>query len=81
MEKIENKLDEILKELKTLRGDILPRLERLETHIDFVEDTYDGLRNPLNYIRGMFNSSPVPALTNKGVQPVLDKFNQEHTML
>lgn len=24
---------------------------RMNTHIDFVEDTYDNLKNPLNYVK------------------------------
>lgn len=70
---MEKQLEEILHELRTLRSEILPRLERLESHIDFIEDTYDGLRNPLNYIKGIFKSP----ITTESVQPDVEQLTLE----
>jgi hypothetical protein len=59
-------LDEIRllrEEIQTLQSQIIPRLERLESHIDFVEHTYDGLRNPIDYIKSYFNTSNTSSIT------------------
>ena len=57
---------EIVKELRLLREEIeilkketIPRLERLEAHIDFIEHTYDELSKPLNYVKSYFNKPSI----------------------
>jgi hypothetical protein len=52
-------LQQLHKDIQQLRCDIVPRLEKLENHIDFVETTYDGLRKPLDFVKSYFyNSQP-----------------------
>ena len=56
-QKITQLLQEMNQEIQLLRHEIVPRLERIEAHIDFIEDTYDGLRKPLDYVKGYFKES------------------------
>ena len=58
MNNTDEKLDIIIKKLE----DIDKRLqrcemscERMDNHIGFVEDTYDTLRVPLDFVRSKFN--------------------------
>lgn len=62
-EKLEelSKLTESLRDEVKLLSDKIDKLtvicSRMDTHIDFVEDTYENLKNPLNFISSKFNSS------------------------
>ena len=58
--RIEGKLDLIL---KLLEEDVKPNCGKMGSHIDFVEDVYDNVKNPLgficnkvNYLRGTDNT-------------------------
>ena len=50
---LDEKLDDLINEVRELR-EMMERLvkkaSRLDDHIDFVENTYDIARTPLNYI-------------------------------
>ena len=45
-------LKEIKEEIKTLKKDT----DKMKDHIDFVEDVYQNVKNPLTYICSKFNS-------------------------
>lgn len=54
LEKIENDLVEIKNILKVLTEEIKNTRKicsRMDGHIDFVENTYDGLKMPLEYVK------------------------------
>ena len=44
---LERKIDLIL---ETLKIDIQPNCEKMSSHIDFVDNVYDTVKAPLNYI-------------------------------
>ena len=46
--RIEQDTIKISKQLKALEKTITKLTEQLETHIDFIDKTYEGLRNPIN---------------------------------
>jgi hypothetical protein len=50
--RIEKKLDLIL---KLLEKDIKPNCTKMGSHIDFVEDVYDNVKNPLGFICNKVN--------------------------
>mgnify|MGYP000073549358 FL=1 len=50
--RIEKKLDLIL---KLLENDIKPNCTKMGSHIDFVEDVYDNVKNPLGFICNKVN--------------------------
>ena len=50
---IRNEMIVIKKDIEALRK----TNERLEKHIDFIEETYTGLRSPINYIKDYFGKS------------------------
>ena len=52
-----NLLREEVKLLSDKNDKLTTICSRMDTHIDFVEDTYENLKNPLNFISSKFNSS------------------------
>jgi archaellum component FlaC len=48
---IKSELSFIKKEISEMKE----TCKRLENHIDFVENTYNGLRTPLEYIKSYFS--------------------------
>lgn len=54
--------EEILAELVKIRQeleDVKKTCARLENHITFIENTYDTLRNPIDYIKHYFNKPTI----------------------
>lgn len=52
--RIEQDTIKISKQLKALEKTITKLTEQLETHIDFIDKTYEGLRNPINVAKKWF---------------------------
>ena len=48
IDELEKKLDKIEKKIDKLN-------KKLEKHIDFIDDTYEGLRNPIKMAARFFN--------------------------
>ena len=44
--------NKILSSLKNIESELNSKHERLHSHIDFVENVYDAIRHPINYITG-----------------------------
>lgn len=81
MENLEKRVSEIEKSIKSIDEKLLIIINLLEinsddckkmsSHIDFVEETYSTLRNPLEYVKNKFNflsgnsSSSLPELEDK----------------
>lgn len=55
VEENNEKLDMISKKMD---GDIMEECKKMSSHIDFVENVYENMKNPLNYICGVINSGP-----------------------
>tara|TARA_B100000900_G_scaffold324675_1_gene284362 strand:+ start:5017 stop:5280 length:264 start_codon:yes stop_codon:yes gene_type:complete len=49
---VEEKVDEIL---SILKGNIQPNCEKMGSHIDFVENVYDNVKNPLGFLCSKIN--------------------------
>lgn len=49
---VEEKVDEIL---YLLKGNIQPNCEKMGSHIDFVENVYDTVKNPLGFLCSKIN--------------------------
>ncbi len=49
---INNKLDKIEERLIKIEGS----QNKMDTHIDFIEDIYDNVKHPLNYITNKVNN-------------------------
>lgn len=61
MNRIENKLDKLLKDFEIL-NDLEPQCKKMSEHIDFVENVYDKVKSPMYYI---FNKiSKIRNITN-----------------
>ena len=52
LRRVEEKIDEIL---CLLKGNIQPNCEKMGSHIDFVENVYDNVKNPLGYLCSKIN--------------------------
>ena len=50
---IEQKLDLIL---EILQEDVKKNCEKMGSHIDFVENVYDNVKNPLNFVCNKINN-------------------------
>ena len=62
MNRIENKLDKLLKDFEIL-NDLEPQCKKMSEHIDFVENVYDKVKSPMYYI---FNKiSKIRNITNR----------------
>ena len=62
MNRIENKLDKLLKDFEVL-NDLEPQCKKMSEHIDFVENVYDKVKSPMYYI---FNQiSKIRNITNR----------------
>ena len=49
--------------LKILRDNISEKCKKMEEHIDFVENVYDAVKNPLGYICNTINGNTIlPAI-------------------
>jgi hypothetical protein len=59
LDKLENDiavLTQSMNELRdTINGNVVPRCSKMDRHIDFVENVYDTVKSPLNYICGRVN--------------------------
>ena len=61
MNRIENKLDKLLKDFEIL-NELEPQCKKMSEHIDFVENVYDKVKSPMYYI---FNKiSKIRNITN-----------------
>ena len=61
MNRIESKLDKLLKDFEIL-NDLEPQCKKMSEHIDFVENVYDKVKSPMYYI---FNKiSKIRNITN-----------------
>jgi septation ring formation regulator EzrA len=61
MNRIENKLDKLLKDFEIL-NELEPQCKKMSEHIDFVENVYDTVKSPMYYI---FNKiSKIRNITN-----------------
>ena len=49
---IEEKLDTII---KLIEEDVKPNCEKMNTHIDFVDNVYDNVKNPLGFLCNKIN--------------------------
>ena len=52
---IRRDIDELEKKLDTIEQKIDKLNQKLEKHIDFIDDTYEGLRNPIKMAARFFN--------------------------
>jgi len=52
IEKINNKID----------SDVLVECKKMGSHINFIEDIYDNVKHPLNFICNKFNYLKVPKI-------------------
>ena len=52
--RIEQDTIKISKQLKELEHTIKKLTDRLEAHIEFIDKTYEGLRNPINVAKKWF---------------------------
>lgn len=50
-----NKLILVIEELSNDVKNMKKSTSRMDSHIDFVEETYDTLKKPINYIAGKIN--------------------------
>ena len=53
LEKLDNKLDLII---ETLNVDVKEKCDKMGEHIDFIENVYDNVKNPLGYLCNKLNS-------------------------
>ena len=63
MENNEDRLTRIENSIELLRMDIVKLQQicsRMDSHITFVEETYDTLKNPIRVIKNMFASKNPP---------------------
>ena len=64
--RVEEKLDKIL---KILEGDLTKNCEKMSEHIDFIDNVYDSVKNPLGYIcnkvSGIMGSSETFTIADK----------------
>ena len=52
LKNVESKLDEIL---LILKGSVEPNCTKMGSHIDFVENVYDNVKNPLGFLCSKLN--------------------------
>ena len=55
--RIENKIDNLSNQQSGLYNEVLQlkqKLEKLDKHIDFIDQTYDGLKGPLSVAKRFF---------------------------
>ena len=52
---IRRDIDELEKKLDTIEQKIDKLNQKLEKHINFIDDTYEGLKNPLKMATRFFN--------------------------
>ena len=62
MNRIENKLDKLLKDFEIL-NDLEPQCKKMSEHIDFVENVYDAVKSPMYYFLDKINQ--IKNITNK----------------
>ena len=64
-----NELTQMRKEInqikEILNTDIKENCQKMGGHIDFVENVYDTVKAPLNYISNKIGGSSLPVLENK----------------
>src|SRR5210317_1371158 len=53
LENVNNKLDLII---ETLNVDVKEKCDKMGEHIDFIENIYDNVKNPLGYLCNKLNS-------------------------
>lgn len=53
LENVNNKLDLII---ETLNVDVKEKCDKMGEHIDFIENVYDNVKNPLGYLCNKLNS-------------------------
>ena len=74
MNRIENKLDKLLKDFEIL-NDLEPQCKKMSEHIDFVENVYDAVKSPMYYFLDKINQ--IKNITNKQenieTKEILDK--------
>ena len=62
IQSMDNKLDKILEKLDV---EILQDCKKMSSHIDFIEQVYDNVKSPLNFICNSVNNlSILPAIQN-----------------
>ena len=52
LKRIEDNIEEIL---NILKGDVQPNCSKMGTHINFVENVYDNVKNPLGFFCSKLN--------------------------
>jgi DNA repair exonuclease SbcCD ATPase subunit len=62
MNRIENKLDKLLKDFEIL-NELEPQCKKMSDHIDFVENVYDKVKSPMYYILNKI--SQIRNITNR----------------
>ena len=72
-QRIEEKLDQILNILQTK---VTQNCEKMSEHIDFIENVYDNVKNPLGYICNKLNYFNTEKYTLENVK-LTDKTTQQ----
>ena len=58
-EKIDNNSKMLNDILKLLRNDVTKNCKKMNEHIEFVENVYDAIKNPLSYICNSINGNTI----------------------
>jgi len=76
MNRIENKLDKLLKDFEIL-NELEPQCKKMSDHIDFVENVYDKVKSPMYYILNKIsqirNITNIDENMNRNRNKLLDK--------
>lgn len=77
MDNIERKLDIIIEKLDNLtlilENDVTKNCKKMGNHINFVENVYDTIKSPLNYICNKVNNITNNQISNNDLPLIKDK--------
>ena len=75
MDNISNKLDDIIKRLETIEKKlniINDSTSHMDNHIQFVENVYDKIKQPLAYATNKINYLMNPTINNNSNLPIVN---------
>ena len=75
-EKIDNNTKMLNDILKLISNDVKKKCDKMNEHIEFVENVYDAVKSPLNYICNTINSNTILPSNNK-ILEIKDNTNTE----
>ena len=79
-EKIDNNNKLLNEVLKILNNDVKNNCQKMNDHIDFVENVYDVVKSPLNYICNSINSNRDLPSNEKQLEIKNEEYNLDESL-